>query len=263
MHDSVMYWLKCCYKNNPPEVSSDGLPSLSHANLAPIPLHGYGGPSLNTLAFDAPLSSTMLKRALNKLTGRWKKKFNEGAPKLAKYFAQDVNKRTEAQLKKILKDAGFTVKFTTTKAQRDIMQATVQQNVSLIKSIPTQYHHQIENAVMRSVQTGRDLGALVKDIQKTYKVTRQRAALIARDQNNKATAALTRARHLELGLTEAIWMHSGAGHEPRPTHVANSGKRYDINKGWFDPAVKQFIQPGELINCRCISKPVLPGLSGY
>jgi SPP1 gp7 family putative phage head morphogenesis protein len=141
------------------------------------------------------------------------------------------------------------------------MRATVNANVALIKSIPQQYLHQVEGMVMRSVQEGRNLGDLSKDLQKQFGVTKRRAALIARDQNNKATAALSRVRQLDLGIEQAIWMHSGAGKHPRPTHVRNNGKKYNIAKGWFDPAVKRFIHPGTEIDCRCVSRPVIPGFS--
>ena len=116
---------------------------------------------------------------------------------------------------------------------------------------------------MRSVQTGRDLGQLTDDLREQFGVTKRRAAFIARSQNNLATAAMTRARQVELGITEAIWMHSGGGKEPRPTHL-NAGReraRFDVAKGWYDPAVKEHIWPGQLPNCRCVSRSVIAGFS--
>jgi SPP1 gp7 family putative phage head morphogenesis protein len=137
----------------------------------------------------------------------------------------------------------------------------VQANVSLIKSIPEEYLKQVEGAVMRSVQTGRDLGKLSKELQKKFGVSKRKAALISRDQNNKATSAFQRARQQELGITKAIWMHSHAGQEPRPSHVAMNGKEYDINKGMWDRDEQEWIFPGQLINCRCTSKSIIPGFS--
>ena len=111
---------------------------------------------------------------------------------------------------------------------------------------------------MRSVQTGRDIGGLRKDIEARYDVARQRATTIARDQNSKATAAIVRVRQQELGCTQAVWRHSTAGKHPRPSHVAFSGKTYEIAKG-----VKldgEIVWPGTAINCRCTSQTILPGL---
>jgi len=56
-------------------------------------------------------------------------------------------------------------------------------------------------------------------------------------------------------------VHSGAGKHPRPTHVAMNGKKYDVNIGMWDEAVKRWVYPGEGINCRCISRPVISGFS--
>lgn len=250
MADSVLYWLSASYKANEPVMAQDELPSK------------------------------VLRDAVRKLARRWQKQFDEAAPKLATYFTQAANKRSSAQLKRILSEGGFSVDFAMTMAARDVMNASIAEQVALIKSIPAQYFTDIEGAVMRSVAAGRDLGTLVKEIGGKVDLSRirmgrkpgetnkslaartaRRAAFIARDQNNKATASITRVRQQEIGVTEAIWMHSGGGKEPRPTHLA-AGKRqqrYDVKTGWFDPAVDKFIFPGELPNCRCVSKPVIPG----
>jgi SPP1 gp7 family putative phage head morphogenesis protein len=114
---------------------------------------------------------------------------------------------------------------------------------------------------MRSVQSGRDLQQLARDLQREFGVTKRRAALIARDQNNKATAVFTRTRQLELGMTRAVWMHSHGGKEPRKTHLKMDGRGYDTRRGMWDPAESKYIFPGELINCRCVSKTIVPGVS--
>lgn len=234
MAASVEYWLTSAYRNNEPRIMAED---------------------------ETPADA--LRRSMKDLSKRWLKKFDAMADKLAEHFAQSVEKRSSAALKKIMKDGGWTVQFTMTPAMRDIVDATVHANVSLIKSIPQKYLSDVEGMVMRSVQTGRDLGQLTQDLQKTYGVTRRRAAFIARDQNNKATAAFNRARELELGLDEAEWNHSHGSREPRPTHV-EAGKnktRYKISKGWFDPAVGRYIQPGEEPGCKCFGRPVIKGFS--
>lgn len=230
MNDSVIYWIESAYRNNEP------------------------------IAMDA-LPASEMELAIKKLVRRWQRNFDRAAGEMADHFAEDVSDRVDGALGNILGKAGWTVRFKMTEAQRDIIGATVNQNVALIKSIPRQYLLNVEGMVMRSVQTGRDLGQLSKDLQKELGVTKRRAALIARDQNNKATSALENARQRELGITEAIWVHSSAGKVPRPTHVKNDGKKYDTKKGWYDPAVKEFIFPGQLINCRCFSRSVIPGFS--
>lgn len=229
MDRSIAYWLKAAYRKNSPEMAQDELPGET------------------------------LRRAIRALTRRWQAKFNDLAGDLASYFAQSVSQRSDAALKAALKRGGFTVNWTMTRAQRDVVNAVVHENVALIKSIPQQYLGKVEGIVMRSVATGRDLGQLSKDLQEQLGVTKRRAAFISRDQNAKATAALTRARQLEIGIEEAVWVHSSGGKKPRRTHVAMNGKTYDIKKGMWDADEKAYVLPGQLIQCRCISKALIPG----
>ena len=70
---------------------------------------------------------------------------------------------------------------------------------------------------MRSYSAGRDLATMVKDLKQLYPAASHRAELIARDQSNKANAVVNRTRQMELGITEAIWMHSHAGKTRGPT----------------------------------------------
>jgi hypothetical protein len=228
----------------------------------PVPLGGRLDPvSLANLPVEFTPAQN-LQETIDKLGARWEARFDEAAPKLARWFAQTAGKRSEDGLKKVLRDGGMSVRFDTTPMMRDVMNATVAENVSLIKSIGSQYHSEIIGMVMRSVSTGRDVGGLTRELEQRFGVTRRRAALIAHHQNNLATSSFIRVRQIQAGL-QAVWLHSHGGKEPRPTHLANSGKTYDPAKGWFDsdPKVRRFIWPGQLINCRCVSRTVVPGFS--
>ena len=219
MDRSIQYWLAAAWRKNEPVLSQDEVPAMG------------------------------LQRALRKLTRRWQRRFDRIAEDLARYFAKSVSARSDRALEAILRKGGMSVKFKLTPAMRDVLRAAVAENVGLIKSIPQQYLRDVEGMVMRSVQTGRDLGTLSKEIRARYDVTKKRAALISRDQNNKVNAVLMRVRQLELGVKQAIWLHSGGGKVPRPTHVKMNGKRYDPARGMWDSAELKFIFPGELINC--------------
>lgn len=232
MDASVQYWVKAKYRSNEP-----------------------------LMAMDDILPANDLVRTIRALAKRWQKNFDKAAWDLADYFTGAVGARTDAALRKILRDGGFSVQFKMTRAMRDVFNATRAQNVALIKSIPEQYLKNVEGMVMRSVQRGRDLGGLTKELEHNFGVTRKRAAFIARSQNNLASGAMNRARQVELGITKAKWRHSGAGKHPRPTHVANNGKLYDVKRGWYDPHEKKWVLPGELPNCRCVSISVIPGFS--
>lgn len=203
----------------------------------------------------------ILTETIAGLGARWERQFEEASKGLADHFAKAVSERSDAALRSILRKGGISVRFQMTPAQQDIMQATISEQVNLIKSIPAQYLTQVQGAVMRSVQAGRDLAPLAKELEEQYGVTRRRAALIARSQNNIATASMTRARQAELGIKEAIWLHSGGGKKPRPKHVKASGTRYDITKGLPIGDKGQYVFPGEEINCRCVSRSIVKGFT--
>ncbi|MDE2101680.1 MAG: minor capsid protein [Patescibacteria group bacterium] len=212
------------------------------------------------VAIGALLPADELQAAMTDLGDYWLYRFDVASERLARYFSRSAASRTDAQLRSILSDGGFSVRLQMTPQVADIVRASVHENVALIKSIPQQYLKNVEGMVMRSVQAGRDIGTLTKDLQSQYGVTRRRAALIARDQNNKATSVFQETRRKQLGIKEAVWMHSHAGKKPRRTHVAMNGKRYDVSKGMWDEDEGKYVFPGELINCRCVSRSVIPAL---
>lgn len=231
MHASVTYWTLAKYRANAPELAQDASPAAT------------------------------LRTLIRRLTRRWQRNFDQLAQEMAEHFATDVQDRTDGAMEAAMRKAGWSVKFRPTRAQNDVFQAVVGENVGLIKTIPQKYLADVQGDVMRSVAQGRNLSELSDALQARYGATKRRAALIARDQNNKATAVFTRVRQQELGVTKAIWVHSHGGKEPRPSHLANDGQPYDVATGWWDPDEEKFIRPGELINCRCVSRSVIPGFS--
>lgn len=230
MSNSFEYWLAAAYKANPPrmEVAMDALPSAE------------------------------LSKKVRDLGKRWIKKFDDMASAIAQKFTESGRKATDSSFQQALKDAGFAVEFKVTPVMRDAMNATIAENVSLIKSIPRQYSMEVEGIVMRGFTQGRDLKSITDDLQSRYGITRRRAANISRDQANKLTATVTQARRVELGLFEAEWIHSGGGKEPRQSHVkaGKDRKKFDVRVGCLIDG--EHILPGQLINCRCSSRTILP-----
>ena len=199
-----------------------------------------------------------LRKELRKLTQRWQASFNGLAETLSKEFAERVKSNTDAALTGNLKERGLAVKFTMTDEMRNAYQAAIGEQVGLIKSIASEHLTGVEGIVMRAVSEGRDLGELSRALQKKYGVTKRRAALIARDQNNKATSALQEARQQHLGITEGIWKHSHAGKHPRPSHLKADGEKFELAKGMYLDG--KWVKPGQEINCRCTWNPIIPGI---
>lgn len=225
MHASILYWLKAEYRKA--GIAQDANPAV------------------------------MMRDAMRKLGNRWERYFDQMADKLAARFVQRSLDGVDVSLRSAFQDMGMTVEFKMTEAMRTGFQAVLGEQVNLIKSIPEQYLTQVETLVMQSVQRGRDLATLTSGLKDRFGLTKKRAALIARDQNNKATAVLSSIRSRDLGITEGIWRHSHAGKHPRPEHVAADGKRFDLAKGMFLEG--EWVLPGEAINCRCTYSPVISG----
>ena len=226
MSNSAEYWLTAQYRKAPPEIAEDALPAAEMA------------------------------ARVREVSKRWIARFNDMADDIAKRFTAGSIKATDNSFQNALKDAGWAVDFKMTRAMQDVAKAAVVENVALIKSIPQQYFTEVEGIVMRGYSRGRDLQEITTELQSRYGITKRRAVLIARDQSNKLNAVTTQARRQELGITEAIWQHSHGGKEPRKSHVAADGRKFEIAKGCLIDG--KHILPGEEINCRCVSKSVLP-----
>jgi SPP1 gp7 family putative phage head morphogenesis protein len=213
-------------------------------------------PASDRLALDDD-PVIVLRGAMRAWGREWTRRFNKLSIAIANSFAGRTRRYTDAQIRKRMRDAGFTVRFQASPRMLSAYRAVIAENVGLIRSIPQQFHKDVESAVWTAVTKGGAMHELSTTIRKRYGITYRRAALIARDQVNKSKATLENARRAELGITEAIWQHSNAGKEPRPTHARMNGKRFKIADGMYDSAEGRNVQPGELINCRCTSRSVI------
>lgn len=231
MNDSLQYWLKAAYRADVPatvDLGEDALP---------------------------------LQNAFDKLARRWLRRFDSLSDTLSLWFASSITGRTDRSLKADFRKAGFTVKFQQSPAMRAAFEAVVAENVALIRSIGAQHLEGVQVALSQSVAAGRDLSVLSDHLTKRVGVTKRRAALIARDQNNKATATMVRTRALENGITQARWQHSAGGKTPRPEHVKAGRDRmvYNIAEGHDFGNGEGTVWPGTAINCRCVAIPLIPG----
>lgn len=229
MHHSTLYWLRATYRQREDEIALDASPA-------------------------ADLAAQLRRRA-----AQWRRMFTERAPDLARAFISKVDRHaTNATKQAAVALTGMAVSMKDTLVANTVMQASVQENVSLIKSIQSEYATEVEGLVMRSVTAGRDLASLTDQLEERFGITRRRAKLIANDQNNKATAQMARVRQMGLGVTKARWLHTGGGKNPRHSHVEANGKVFDLKKGLKIDG--EYVFPGELINCGCVGAPIIPGV---
>lgn len=211
-------------------------------------------------AMDESIAS-QARIVTNQLTKKWDSIFSfEAHPKAKKMVAQQ-SASSAVSLTSSLKElsGGLTIPTDIlTGPLKDITTAAVAQNVSLIKSIPQQYLHQVKGAVMRSITTGNGLQDLVPALEKYEGMTKRRATNIALDQTRKVFNNINTARSLKVGLKQGEWLHSGGSIHPRETHMDSlDGKIYNLSEGLYDPAVGYNIQPGQLVFCHCTYRPVL------
>lgn len=216
------------------------------------------------LAEDAApkTSQQKLLAELERLRKHWEKHFQGVAKRLSARWAGASYKDNANAWKAQMRRAGFTVDMQLTAAQRAQLDVAVSENVALITSIPQQFATDVHGIVTRSFLAGRDLHTMADALRKRGELTVSRAALIARDQSNKLTAAMNATRQRELGLNWAVWKHSSAGKEPRPDHVKAGREEwiFDTQVGITFKDNFGSVLPGQAINCRCMSRTLIPAI---
>lgn len=139
----------------------------------------------------------------------------------------------------------------------------VDENVSLIKTIPADTLGDMRTIVKEGFVNGKSATSIMKEIQQKYDVGKTHARLLARDQIGKLNATVTKAQQQDAGIEEYIWCTCGDG-RVRDAHKDLNGRRFR----WDDPPEMWYTtkngkkmtgrrcHPGEDIGCRCRAKPV-------
>lgn len=136
------------------------------------------------------------------------------------------------------------------------LEAWTQQNVDLIKTIPSKSLGRMREIVLSGYRNGRTTTNIVKEILSEYSMTRKHAKFIARDQIAKLNCEITRKQQQDAGVEEYEWSDSG-DERVRPRHDELNGKRFR----WDDPPIvdrktARRCHPGQDYQCRCVALPV-------
>lgn len=217
---------------------------------------------------DASVTSIM-QRTLKRLKTKWSEAFTKFAAKHALMFADRGQTYAEFSSKHSLKALGIAdPRDAKTTVIRDIVQASVAENVALITNIQQDYAKDIEGNVFRSLASNdpeQGTQAVMKDLMERGQMTKRRAATIARDQNSKLYTNLNAARMEANGVSKFRWKHSSAGKTQRRSHVERETQdvgygpgifRLDSPELWMGAKADQGL-PGEAINCRCRMVPII------
>lgn len=125
-----------------------------------------------------------------------------------------------------------------------------QENSQLITKMTDSYQTRISQIVSDGVRNGASYSDVAMQIELQTGVEERHAMLIARDQIGTLNGQLTRARQLDVGITQYMWRTS-EDERVRPSHRVRDGKIYSWNKSPDDGA------PGMPIQCRCVALPVI------
>jgi hypothetical protein len=166
-----------------------------------------------------------------------------------------------------------TVKFDPSAMSKSV-KVDLRRNIDLLPDLESSQTKHIYELALRFISAGGDLHLFCTELMKMNikGMTTERAAEIGRSLSNKTKAVNDRERQTSLGITHAIWMYPNApcmkdAFRSRPTaadvqqdsaHRLANGKQYEISKGLLVDG--KWTWPGIEDGCKCVSRPVLPGL---
>lgn len=224
--------------------------------------------------------TTEISAKLDKLGSKWAKRFEEYANAHSKKFVNKIAKLSNTQVKMLLKN-WFNDQRLELIGQvipteiKQVMNAHIEQNVSLITSIAPQYHERVLGSVMRSISGNGSIKQLSIELARYGNMSMRRATLIANDQTRKVYSNITLHNCQRLGIQKMKWIHSGGGKHPRDFHLRKwdgksspqnpnglNGLIFDIDNppliqkpNGKTPAVYGY--PTDLPNCRCVMVAVI------
>ena len=212
--------------------------------------------------YTADSWADVIEVSLAALRQRWSSAvFNRFAERMASKFVQAVNLQNQQQFQNQYKSFGINI-YAGNQSVSDYLDATVKDNVRLIKSIPDQYLTQVESIVLGNMRAGMRPSAINKQLQDQFGVTERRARVISRDQVSKASNGLAKKRMESSGFKYFQWIDSKDSRvRSRHKHIANKVTKY--GKGIYsfsdlplnDKGIP--IAPSDDIQCRCVMRPVL------
>ncbi len=125
-------------------------------------------------------------------------------------------------------------------------------NTKLIKSLSEQHFSRVEQTITEGVRRGKLGPQIAKEVRGKFRLTKNKAKLIARDQTSKLYGDLNRLRQTNAGVKEYEW-ETALDERVRPSHASKHGKTFK----WSHPP-SDTGHPGEDIYCRCVALPIIP-----
>lgn len=216
-----------------------------------------------SVAMDENIAS-QARILMNALNRKFDDLFGRNAKVLAERMVKSAGKVSKTVLNNSIKKmtGGMSIKTSMiTPDLKTILNASVTENVGLIKTIPATYFSRVQGSVMRSIINGNGLESLVPALQKYKGISYRHAKNMALDQTRKVYNSFNASRMEAVGIKKFEWLHSGGSKEPRESHIKISGKIFSFDKLEQEqdklgvPPEDQGL-PGVAINCKCTMTPV-------
>lgn len=194
---------------------------------------------------------------LEQLKLKYAQIFDSKAHGWATRISGSALKSSEIQFRESLKDLSenYSIgRMDLTDNIKETFKLITNENASLFKTIPQQYHTKVANVVFDAYSSGSGAQDVYRYIKKFDNQTKNYTQLRTLDQTRKAFSALSRERMVAAGIKKFQWVHSGGVKEPRKLHQALNGKIFDIDNPpyigtMYDTDVYGY--PGQMINCHC------------
>ena len=216
-------------------------------------------------AMDGASIAVLAKKLMGKLTTKFEGLFSRAAKPYATTMLEQSAKASSSSLHASLKQLSGGLSLNTSnvpEGMQEAVQASIAENVSLIKSIPSEYFKKVTGSVMRSITAGAGVRDLIPEIRKYDGQTDRRARNLALDQTRKAYNSINKLRMQAIGVKQFEWVHSSGGQFPRESHIKINGEIFSFENLYEEQAALGVPEadrglPGTPVNCRCVMKAVI------
>jgi SPP1 gp7 family putative phage head morphogenesis protein len=212
-------------------------------------------------AMDASIAS-QARILSNAMQDKFAKLFASIAQPVAERMTERAEKDSSVKLGASLREMSGLLTLKTNVFNdrlRDVLTASVAENVALIKRIPKKYLDDVQGAVMRSIQSGNGLADLKPQLDKYGVTVKNWAKNVSLDQTRKAYNSINATRMQALGVKKFEWVHSGGSNHPRVYHRDDlNGKIFSFDDLPFldGPKTGERGIPGQAPYCRCTMRPI-------
>ena len=161
-------------------------------------------------------------------------------------FAGTVNTNLGVNLDDVLKTDGLN----------SFVNAKSLESTDMLTKLRNETATMYKANALRRMSAGASLKDLFEQVKKDTGMRLKRGDLIARNELKQFNAELTKKRQQNLDITKAIWQ-TVEDERVRPCHNRFNGQEYVIGKGLFCSQSGEWEEPGDPINCRCVSISII------